>query len=394
MVAANHLDLLEDKRFIDLPPVDYQRVPPLLKWFADQEDYLTDELVGITHEELKSVQKVANEAMNLFIQATDQMIRRKELQLLKIPEFLWPVIEYTWAKRHAGHPSLLGRWDIIGGVGDNRPPKVIEYNVDTCTMIPETLYWQPLHLEHEGSGLQDFNHLRYDLFTRLNSLGAYHKEDRPVILGTSLGHPEDQLNIKAILDVIGQSEDFFTYSEDLEKVYFAEEGAFIEVDGGHVQVDIMIKLFPWDWAYKEEPGLAELLSNLIMSDRLIVLSPPYTTIWQNKMFLNYITSYFPNNVIARSYDKMPPYGGDFVLKSAFGRLGEEVTIVKSGTNSKPHHKVKTVQEYMPLPKDSDGYSYQIGMFYTDKPSALNIRGQKGMIINDDCEFYGHFLMEK
>ena len=50
------------------------------------------------------------------------------------------------------------------------------------------------------------------------------------------------------------------------------------------------------------------------------------------------------------------------------------------------------QKYYPLIKDMENYYYQTGMFYTTKPSALNLRTQESPIIGDDCEFMTHVVI--
>lgn len=384
---------MEDNRFIELPVVDYDKVTDDFRWLADQEDYFTDELIGIYSSELDTLIDTTRVAFELYSQATSEIIKSNQLHLLDIPDYFHELIAYTWDHREGKHPFLFGRFDVNGGL-NGQHAKVIEFNADTCTMVPETFFWHPIHLEHEGSGLKGFNHLHTDIYTKLSKIKNDLNVPNPVILGTSLGHPEDVSNVKAVINTLATHQDCFIHYEDLEHITFSEDGVFIDAGDGFIPVDIMVKLFPWDWAYKEEPELAKTLSDLIMQGKVTVISPPYTTIWQNKKFLNYITKHFPNDVIAKSYDHRPDPDTTYVVKSSFGRLGEEVTIQSSKDIYKNiRHDKHSYQEYLKLPKDSDGYYYQLGMFYTDKPSALNIRGKEGKIIDDDCEFFCHFLMK-
>lgn len=364
-------------------------VPPLLEWFGDQEDYFVDEIVGFTQDEIQALKDVSVEALDIFIKATEHIIQYDRLDQIGIPKVLHKVIKHTWAQRSGKHPFLYGRFDISGGVGE-LPSKVIEFNADTCTMVPETILWQPLQLHHAAK-MRSFNLLQRHLTDSFAKIRQTY-DDRPVLLGTSLGYEEDQANIKAILDQCVDDDTYFKYYRDLETVTFSDEGVFIEEDDGYIQVDILLKLFPWDWAADDEPGLAELLSDLILEGKVTVLSPPYTAIWQNKRFLNYITTYFPNNVIAKSYESRPPGVDKYVAKSSHGRLGEEVSIVDGVPPKKFKHDVSTYQEFLNLPQDQEGNYYQLSVFVTDTPCALNIRCSEGQIINDDCEFYCHYVV--
>lgn len=376
---------MEDNRFLELTPVFVKKNPEFLEWFLSQEEYLVDEMISFKWEEVDFLSNKAVEAFNIFSEATDHIISKGNLDYLEIPKPFQKVIEHAWHHRDR-NPFFLGRFDFSGSL-DTPPVKVIEFNADTCTMLPETLFWQPLQLKHAGKR-KSFNTLNWDIknaFERISN----HKNEKQVVLASSLGFEEDKLNVQAIASIV--EDDFFVFYRDLQDVIFSEDGVFIEEGDGYVQVDVMLKLFPWDWIYTEETELSGLLTNLILNEKVVVLNPPYTSIWQNKMFLNYITEHFPNNVIAKSYSTKPPHLEKHVVKSSFGRLGEEVEIVEKGEEAELNFQPKTYQEYLRLPQDDEGNYYQLGMLYTHRPSALNIRCSSEAVINDDCEFYCHFI---
>lgn len=377
---------MEDKRFIELPSAVRSDVPRLADWFCEQEDYLTDEIVGIYTSEINDMKSVVFDALDLFTKATDHLIDNGNLGYLGIPKYFQRCIEHSWRNQER-HPFLLGRIDFSGGI-NNMTTKIIEFNADTCTMIPETMYWQPYHLGLANK-MMSFNRLKKSLSKKFTQLRHNYSQENPVVLGTSLGFAEDSENIKAILSDAISEDQYFKYYLDLEQVVFTEDGVFVEEEDGYIPVDILLKLFPWEWAYDSEPELAKILSDLILEDKITVLNPPYTAIWQNKKFLNYITEHFPNEVIAKSYDSAPD-GIDHVVKSSHGRLGEEVMMANEAHQR--NFDIATYQEYLNLPKDDEGCSYQLSMYVTDEPCALNIRCQEGLIINDDCEFYAHYII--
>ncbi len=381
---------MEDNRFIEIRHIDRQSVPNYISWHHDQEDYLCDELVGFYQPEVDQIADISQKAFSLFELATDHMIRNDKLREIGIPKSMQKIIEYTWTRRIQKHRFMYGRFDLIGGL-DGEPAKVIEFNADTCTMVPETLFWQQMQIDATPQKFKSFNRLRFDLDDQFMQLRKQFGNEAPVLLGASLGHDDDKSNMEVIVDMVSESKNYATIALNLEDVHFSDEGVFIEDGDEYVQVDILLKLFPWDWLYNEEPGLLELLSSLILKDKVTVLNPPYTAIWQNKRFLNYITQNFPNNCIAKSYDS-PMRLQRYVAKSSHGRLGEEVTIMNE-RNQRTNHEVKTYQEMLDLPRDEEGNYYQIGMFYTHRPSALNVRCGEGPIINDDCEFYSHFIID-
>jgi glutathionylspermidine synthase len=130
---------------------------------------------------------------------------------------------------------------------------------------------------------------------------------------------------------------------------------------------------------------------------VVVLNPAYTAVWQNKKFLAYITQNFPNNILAETYLLQESRLGDFVKKPVYGRLGENITIetaasARQESNGDFGNQDMIYQKYYPLNKDMENYFYQVGMFYTSRASAINLRAQKSQIITDDCEFMSHFII--
>lgn len=392
MAQEGHLDLLEDSRFIEIEPVYADMIPEVLNWHVAQDEYLCDELIGFYQSEVKYLKSLSKSVFDLFVKATDHILARPDgLYDIGIPKVLHAAIKHSWAKRDSKHPFLYGRFDIIGGLNGQKG-KVIEFNADTCTMVPETFYWQNIQLKHANKNLRGFNLLQLDIAGKMRKIAESFPDRKPVILGTTLGHDDDKANLKAIIDNLRVADQYFCFEMNLEEVIFSEEGAFIEEDGEYIPVDVLLKLFPWDWIYTEEPGLAELLANLVLEDKLMILSPPYSAVWQNKRFLNYITEHFPeNNIVAKSYDN-PDQLDEYVVKSAHGRLGEEVT-VRPKKLKKVKHKIETYQEYLPLPKDEEGNSYQLGVFFTEEPSSLNVRCHEDEVVDDDCEFYSHYIID-
>lgn len=388
----NHLDHLEDNRFIEIDPLPADYILPFLDWHLDQDDYLVDEILGFTSDEIDKYANASARAFDIFVEATNHLIDNKHYAAMGIPASIVPLIEYSWKRRLERHPFFYGRFDLIENP-ENGLPKVIEFNADTCTMVPETMHYHPAQIASFDRSMGFFNSLRFDILDQLAALREQFAEDyNPVIIGASLGHPDDHANIESLLDVASTSFRYSTIAMKLEDVVFSDEGAFIQEDDGYIKADILLKMFPWDWMYNEEPELLHLLSDLVMKDELIVLNPAYTTIWQNKRFLNYITTHFPNSYIAKSSDR-PTSDNKLVAKSSGGRLGEEVTIMNNSVNLRTHHAVHTYQEWLPLPQDEEGNYYQFAMYFTDKPSAFNIRCQENPIISEDCEFYSHYIID-
>ncbi len=381
---------MEDSRFIDIEKIGKSDINRQLHWFMDQKDYLSSELIGVYDHEVRLFEGMANDAFEIFLKATERIIDNNDLSLLKIPRSFHNTIKFSWENRKF-NPFLFGRFDINGGI-DQQKARVIEFNADTCSSLPETVFWQSEQLK-KTSGKRQFNHLLEDLsnsFKQIHSLSANTEQQ---FMASSFGYIEDLLNCNVVVEA-AKNAGFNCNYLNLDKVTFSEEGIFYETNGSFQKVDVWYKLVPWDWMFNEEPELAKLMSHIIENQLAIVLNPAYTTIWQNKLFLPYITEHIPNSVIAETYVKSR-FLTEYVEKPIYGRLGENIKIIgkeKSQTKGDFEMQVKTYQKYYPLDKDEEDYFYQTGMFFTNRPSALNFRAQEKPIINDDCEFISHYII--
>ncbi len=382
---------LADNRFREIKKLKKKNTPHYLHWFLKQ-DYFSEELLGVYRFEIEKFTYAAQEAFLLFEKATEKIISEKQLHLLGIPDFFHECIYYSWENR-SKHPFLYGRFDINGGF-EKKEEKVIEFNADTCSTLPETLFWQSLQFQELKPGFTSFNNLEQALLNRLSEIKTTLPEENPVFLGSSFGYIEDKMNVNAILDLANRA-GFKPFYEDLEKVVFSEEGIFYKIGDAYQIVDVWFKMIPWDWMFNEEPDLAKIVSQLITNKLVTVLNPAYTTIWQNKKFLAYITTYFPSNVIAKTYLKEPDLG-DFVKKPVYGRIGENIMVKALGKRTETKgdyaNQDSIYQEYCPLVMDTEDYYYQPGVFYVSEPVALNLRTQNQPILTDDCEFMSHFIM--
>jgi glutathionylspermidine synthase len=391
MDQASHSGLLEDNRFREISSLKKKDVHHSLQWFLKQ-DYFSDELLGFAAADIGSIGRLTQDAFAIFTQATEKILRDKKLHLLGIPSFFEECIYYSWSRRET-HPFLMGRFDINGTDSSNY--SIIEFNADTCSTLPETLYWQPQQVERLKDA-KHFNALQDDLQRSLTSLRRTVNKPAPILLGSSFGYEEDVQNVSAMLNVAHLA-GYQTLYANLEDVVFADEGIFYQAGEEYTLIDVWYKMIPWDWMFTEEPELARTVSRIITKDQAIVQNPPYTTIWQNKLFLTYITQHFPNACIAQTYTDLGWALTAYAQKPVYGRTGENITLKdeqgKETTSRGDYGNQKMVyQKYVPMLKDRENYYYQLGMFYTTQPSALNLRAQDSRILTDDCEFMSHFIL--
>ncbi len=399
MEERNRSVPLEDDRFLDAKIPKKKKLHHSLHWFYDEE-YFTDEILVVTKQEVQKYKEITEHVFNLFVETLDELVKTKDFDFLNLPEKLVDLIVYSWENKNR-HPFFYGRFDV-NGILNKVPGKVIEFNADTCSTVPETLVWQPHQLfNSKHTNYTQFNDLEDHMVRFFEKHKEFNGPHRHMILGSSLGYEEDRANSNVILDLAFDA-NWSTFYADLPEVVFdRSNGIYIERLKEFYKADFFFKFFPWDWIFFDEPELGDDLHHIITHDLCTVLNPAYTHVWQNKLFLARLTERYPNDLhLAKTYfDETPLAKAGYARKPILGRIGENIKLVSSTGDTVAKSKGdygdqdKVYQELISNPVDDENYHYQAGVFVTDEgAAALNFRTAELEIITDDCEFMTHCYM--
>ena len=125
-----------------------------LNWLQDgeNEDYLSNVFVRISKNELDAFKKVAIELTDLGIIAAKNIAKNELWEEAGIPKNAIKVVEHSLKYELEMH--LLNRFDFAGGI-NGLPIKLIEFNADTCSLMPETTIVQEEHWIQEQYKLSD-----------------------------------------------------------------------------------------------------------------------------------------------------------------------------------------------------------------------------------------------
>jgi glutathionylspermidine synthase len=119
-------------------------------------------------------------------------------------------------------------------------------------------------------------------------------------------------------------------------------------------------------------------------------------LFQSKAIMKVLWDLYPNHplLLKTTYDK--PLYGPYVEKVILGREGANVKLVDDNgeimeEKDGEYNDYKSVfQDYVELPTDDNGMSYQAGVFFAGEGAGLCFRrGSK--IINDTAQFVSHFI---
>jgi glutathionylspermidine synthase len=366
---------------------------------SDKSSYISDELVVISEDQAEAYYEATNTLYDMYVEAAEYVIENNLFHEIGIPFNLVEVIKASW--ENDVHWHLYGRFDLAGGL-DGKPIKLLEFNADTPTALFETAIVQWAMLKQNGlEEERQFNALYealVDNFKRLVTLeedvsSFEERYDGWNFLFTSVRGNSEEENTVRLLQHIATEAGFnteFAYIDDIE--FSAEEGIFYEGNN----YELWFKLIPWEDIALEESDLAMLLTNIIKSQKAIIFNPAYTLLFQCKGLLKILWDLYPDHPLLLESSFEPLAGVNQVKKPVFGREGASVSIldettqtIESMTGDYDNHKM-LYQAYTELPTDTQGQSYQAGVFYAYEACGLGFR-KGGKILNNMSKFVGHIV---
>jgi len=363
----------------------------------DQTPYVASELVDITPDEADAYYEAVNELYEMFVEAGEYVIENDLLHEIGIPFNLIDAVKMSW--ENDVHWHLYGRFDLAGGI-DGKPIKLIEFNADTPTALFETAILQWAILKYNSmEETHQFNNVYEairDNFKRLVMLEddiegfEEHYEGWKILFSSVKDNEEEESTVK-LLQTIAEDAGFvteFAYMEDVE--FDGEDGVFYN----DVNYEYWFKLYPWEDIAIEESELARLMTQIMVNQKAIFLNPAYTLMFQSKAFMKILWDLYPNHPLLLETQFEPLKGVAQVEKKIFGREGANTIIVDKNEkiieerDGEYGEFPSIFQEYVELPKDSKGDSYQAGVFFAYEGCGLGFR-KGGLILDNYSKFVGH-----
>jgi len=362
-----------------------------------EDDYIVPEGLILEMPEVEAFEKAQDEIYSIFKTELEDLIRNRTFGFLNLPNEMIDLIIYSYEQRHQ---HTIGRFDFAGGI-DGLPIKLLEYNADTPTMIPESSFVQDAFFKNiYKKQASQYNSLEKDLEVFFNRLSISQSKKHPSLIATSLGYPEDAAHARFIMDVAAREGFEVAYSDLQDIIFSPDEGVFLESDrGDYVQADYMYKMIPWEFICFDEPELLSILHNLILNDLVYVMNPAYSLVYQSKLFLDHVSKKYDHPFFLKSSRYPKDFmGSKYVEKVSFGRLGENIKIydenarILEETDGDFGHFDKVYQEFAQLYKDEHDEYYQLGLFNVKGiGSCMSFRRADKLIIDDDAEFIPHFI---
>ncbi|WP_096018324.1 glutathionylspermidine synthase family protein [Campylobacter lanienae] len=370
-------------------------------WHTDLDGsrYIADELVSITDDEAEKFYEAANELYDMYVAAAKHVIDNDLFHELGIPFNLVNIIKASW--ENDVHWHIYGRFDLAGGI-DGKPIKLIEFNADTPTSLFETaiIQWAMLKFNNINEAKQ-FNNLYEALvenFKRLITLEEdtskfdEYYEGWKILFSSIAGNNEDE-NTTRLLEAAARDAGFECGFAFVDEVGFDDdEGIF----WNEKNWEYWFKLIPWEMIAIDESDLALIIKNIINNQKAIILNPAYTLLFQSKGIMKILWDLYPNHPLLLQSSFEPLKGKKQVKKPFLAREGANVSIINSDGNIEAQNGGEydngkfLYQEFAEFAKDSNGDSYQAGVFFAFEGCALGFRKGKD-IIDNYSKFVGHII---
>ncbi|HEY8565268.1 MAG TPA: glutathionylspermidine synthase family protein [Beijerinckiaceae bacterium] len=336
-------------------------------------------------------EKPSEDLHSLCLDLLDRLIwDERALQRLAIPEVAWEPIAASWQRRD---PSLYGRFDLAyDGTG---PAKLLEYNADTPTSLYETAVFQWLWLEQGlerglvPAGFDQFNSAHEKLIARFAAIAA----DRPIHFTCIADAPEDRGTVAYLEDCARQA-DLRTGFVPVDSIALGADASFVDAAGE--RIELLFKLYPWEWAFADTFGRA------LRRTPTRFLEPPWKAILSNKGFLAMLWAAEPGhpNLLPTYFEDDPAkaeLGPSFARKPLLSREGANVLLVENGQvverDEGPYGAEGFVRQALaPMFRSEHGTAVIGSWMVGDDAAGIGLRESEGRITTNRSRFLPHAIL--
>lgn len=363
------------------------------------QNYVAREAVQLTEAEAETLLQAADTLYDMLVQAIPDPIPDDLLQKLAIPANLWEAVRHSWNDERHWH--LYGRFDLAL---TPEGPKLLEFNADTATSLPETavVQWASLVAASQAEEGQQANGLFEGLEDQFRHWRSLNSDRQATLLLAYLpGSAEDEANCAVLAEAARAAgfADVYTCPIDDVRVTVTGEdrGIWAEtVPAQWQKFDFLFKLVPWEILAEEEPDLTADLTQLLLTRDVVIANPAYALLFQSKALLAHLWTTFPHHPLLLEAS-LQPLAGHHVRKPVFGREGQNVAEIladgRPGTEvpGEFDQQPQLYQAWAELPTDAQGRRYQAGVFWAGEACAIGFRREAGLITNLS-EFVPHVLV--
>ncbi|HXX53135.1 MAG TPA: glutathionylspermidine synthase family protein [Thermodesulfovibrionales bacterium] len=241
-----------------------------------------DACYEFTPEEIDTLDDATAELHRLCLDAVSRVISDNLFGRLGIPVSYGSLAKRSWERNDS---TLYGRFDLCyDGSGQ---PKLLEFNADTPTSLYESSIVQWVWLKDLHPTMDQFNSIHEKLADAFSSMRAKPISAQTFHFSCVKNNAEDFVTAEYMRDVASQ-QGFNTRQIFIDDIGWSDHvRKFVDVDAQ--PIDMLFKLYPWEWLIAEEFGKHLLL------DTMRIFEPPWKMILSNKGILPILWEMYPDH---------------------------------------------------------------------------------------------------
>ena len=350
---------------------------------------------AFTAAEIDRIEVATNELHRLCLAAVDYAATRpEEMHRFGLAPEWMSYVTKSWARQD---PHLMGRFDLACDAACESV-KLLEYNADTPTLAIETSLVQWFWKEDRLPRADQFNSFHEKLLERFGAIkrrlprcdrSGSHRAGAVLHFAAFDGEPEELQHSRYFQDVAGQAGITVRFVPIPQIGWDSAAQRFVDGDGKPIR--FLHKLYPWEWAIKDQFGPH------LLRDQVGIIEPAWKMLLSNKALLPLLWRLFPGhpNLLPASWDRAD-IRGDTIAKPILAREGANMELVRAGretvrTGGSYGDGPVVYQEVAPLPV-FDGQHVVVGSWVIgDEAAGIVVREGEGPIVVNTSRVVPHWF---
>jgi glutathionylspermidine synthase len=335
----------------------------------------------LTAAEVDEIEAATQELEQMSLALVDRVVStgEEDLERLRIPRVAWEAIAASW---HSQEKNLYGRMDLAyRGEG---PPKLLEYNADTPTALFEAAVVQWDWLQATMADRDQFNSIHERLIESWTKFGLRGKR---VHFAAVRDHTEDNGTIEYLRDTATQAK-LVTAHIAIEAIGWDGQ-SFRDLENR--PIDVLFKLYPWEWLAREEFG------EHLLSGAAQVIEPAWKMVLSNKAALALLWEMAPDHPnLVPTFLEPGRIDGKVVRKPIYSREGANIQVLDTGrviaeTDGGYGAEGFVYQAHVDMPAFDGNYPVIGSWVIASQAAGIGIREDTTPITRDTSRFVPHFF---
>lgn len=330
-----------------------------------------------TLPEINRIEAATNTLQELAIAAIEDVLARDRFTEMGISQAATALIRASWNNPQFDELSVFGRFDLAY---DGTELKLLEYNADTPTGLPEAAVAQWYWLEETHKGFDQFNSIHEKLIARWKRLVGLTFLHISCLKDTA----EDYGNARYMGDVAQQAGigSEFIFVEDIG--WDSASRTFLDRRGCTIRN--LFKLYPWEWMIQDEFG--------DRTQAMRIIEPAWKMLLSNKAILPIMWSIAPNheNLLEASFS---PLSGAQVRKPTLSREGANIAVFqgdkKMAETPGPYKGKQIYQRLASIPNMDGNFPILGSWIIGEEACGMGIRESSTPITDNLSRFVPHYI---